>query len=338
MDLDERRLAELMTAIDPAVTPVDDSLTPERAALLRRIKSERGATPHLAPLSSRTRRWRRASIVSTVIATMVLIGIALIPAITGTSRAEACTPASLDFSGPTPTVSEVLRMTNDKLSTPSDVMTAQRSASYTGWYLQVDNRPDQKSQVAISPQITNLTWFADRSGRLVVTAGKPYWADGNSGPVSSSHAPTPGTVLSDVTFRAGQFDVPSTEVPGATETDLHETLTALGMPEDADSFTMIESVRRLLTLWTLDNRQEAALLHILLHSDNVTVNGTATDRAGRRVIGISADSSDRAGLRNTLLISTKTARIVGIETTRTTSHGNVPPGAVVAYTLWKDTN
>lgn len=337
MNLDERRLAELMTAIDPAVTPVSESLTPERLALLQRIKSERGATTHLVPLSSRTRRRRRASIVSTVIATMVLIGIVLIPVITGTSRAEAFTPAPLDFSGPTPTVSEVLRMANDKLSASPNVTIAQRSASYTGWYLQVDNRPDQKAQVAISPQVTTLTWSADRSGRLVVTAGKPYWADGNSGPVPSSHAPAPGTVLSDVTFRAGQFDVPSTDVPGATETDLHATLTALGMPEDADAFTTIESIHKLLTLWTLDNRQEAALLHLLLHGDNITVNGTATDRAGRPVIGISADASDRTGLRNTLLISTKTGRIIGIETTRTTSHNNIPSGAVVAYTLWKDT-
>lgn len=332
MNIDDERLSKLMMDIDPAVTPPDSALTPQQLDVLANIK----AADEPMPQQRRPRKWWRVGIVSTVLAACVVAVLVLVPTLTRVPAASALTPAPLDFAPLSSSPEQVLDMAKQHLSAAPSATGPRRAAAYTGWYLQVEHLPKGKTRAAISPQVTELSWSEDGSGTLKVTAGDPYWANGDKAQVPVDDAPEPGTILSESDFGPGEFDVPVSDEPGSTVAELTSTLQALGMPSDADTFTLMESVRQLLTLWTLTNAQHESLLSMVLQRDDVKVLGTATDRDGRNVVGITADSTT-SDLRDVLLISTATGRVIGFETIRTTEEGDVPAGAVVAYTLWKDT-
>jgi hypothetical protein len=86
----------------------------------------------------------------------------------------------------------------------------------------------------------------------------------------------------------------------------------------------------------LTDRQQAELLSILIERGGLEALGLTTDRSGREAFGLAADNG--AGLRDTLLISAKTGRIIGFETATTIPAGDVPAGATTLYTIWEETN
>jgi len=323
-----------MASIDPAVTPQTTDLSEAQRSLLESIKTGDGHVNR-----RRSGSWRRWSLggVSAIIAVCAVILLVIVPILIRPAAAAAFTPPPLDYSEPTQTNEELLMMATTQLSRASGPPFAARAADYSGWYLQVDNLPDAKTRVAISPQVTTFAWNEDRSGALKVVAGEPYWADGSIGNVPPTAAPLPGDVLTDVTFAPGEFDIPSVQPPGVAAAEMIATLTDIGLPADYDAFTLVETTNRLMTFWTLTNEQHSVILNLLLQREDVKVLGETTDRAGREVIGVAAESTAGSGLRDTLLISTHTGRIVGMETSRTTPIDGIPAGAVVAYTVWKDT-
>lgn len=334
MDINDDPLASLMAGIDPAETPLAAELTPAQRALLERIKT---GDDHVAPHRIGVRKWWGAGVASAVIAACVVMAFVIVPNFFTPSRAAAVTPPALNYSQLSQTVEQVLDMATNRLFESSGAASPVRSAEYSGWYLQVDDLPAGDVRVAISPQVTNLTWSEDRSGHLTVVSGEPYWADDATGSVPATAAPPAGEVLTDVDFTTGEFDIPTTDAPGASRAEMLAYLTDIGLPADADSFALIETTKRLLTLWTLTNEQHATLLELILQRDDLQVLGTSTDRLGRVVVGVATESRTESGLRDTLLISSSTGRIVGIETDRTTPLDSIPAGSVVSYTVWKDT-
>jgi hypothetical protein len=270
-----------------------------------------------------------------VTAVVAMIAIVLVwpPA---TPRAVALTPPPLQFSSSSQPLGEVVSMaqrmlTNGHHSAPA----AERKVSSLGWYLQMDHLPSGETSSVIAPQIIDLAWEADGSGHEVITAGVPYLADGSTPP---DLAPAAGSQLSETTYPAGGFGSPIDHIPGNTEADVRELLSAYWSPVAADpsASDIITAVSNAFGSWTLTDEQHAHILTMLASAPGATVAGAAVDRAGRDVTVIAADSTTNPDFRQLLLISNETGRIVGTEDVRLTPLGDLlPAGAVTSYTLWE---
>lgn len=329
--MDDDSLARLMASIDPAKTPFEAELTSEQRSLLKNITSGK---QHVAQHRNGSRRWVGASIASVVITVVVITVFVITSNLVHPSQAAAFSPPPLSYT-PTPQNAEqVLETAKSQLLKSPGPRLPVRSSESTGWYIQIDNLADKKTRVAISPQVTNFNWAEDRSGHLIVLAGEPYWADSDTGNVPASVAPPAGQVLSDVSFAAGEFDIPTVQTPGTSPQAMMQILVDFGLPRDADTRTIMSNVRSLFSLWTLTNEQHAALLQTILLREDIEVLGITTDRLGHSVIGVAASDSR---FQETMLISTATGRIIGMETRYVTAMEGIPAGTVVEYTIWKDT-
>lgn len=327
MRLDDDELGAMLRDLDPAVTPEDASLTVAQLAMRDRI------TGVIKP----TTLSRRSPLIwwSTLVPAVATVVIALVVALSLTSvpRAVALTPSPLTFTKNGQTAREVLAVAQHTLDAKDSPEAPVRGSETTGWYMQVDD-DNGTTTVAISPQITTVQWKPDQSGRVTIIAGTPYWADGSDTDVPPTDAPAAGAVLSDMTMPAGNFQAPSIDPPPTTAPAMTAWLTVFGLPTDADSADLIDTITYAMSYWTMTNHQHAILLQLLLHRDDVRVEGTGTDRAGRSVIGVSSDSNRFPGSRRLLLISTVTGRIVAEENLRTAPQGKLPAGSVISYTLW----
>jgi hypothetical protein len=258
----------------------------------------------------------------------------IVPLVLIGPSATAATPRPLTFETDDITAEQVLDMASDLLDQTTAGPVASRESISTGWFLRQEHLDDGSRRVAISPQVTHLVWNADGSGVSTTTAGTAFWADGSAEVVPEPDAPAAGTVLSETIFAEGEFDVPVRDVPEPTEDGLLRSLASVGLTPGGGSFETMETIKGLFSFWTLSDVHHRGLLTLLLGRDDISVLGTATDRAGRPTVGIAAENN--SGLRDILLISAETGRIVGLETVRATADGDLPAGAVVSYTLWKE--
>jgi hypothetical protein len=328
MRYDDDELDELFRRLDPATTPEDAPLTVAQLALRDRITG--------AGKLKAGRAWSRPlwwSIMLPAIATTV-IALVVIFSFTSTPRAIALTPPPLQFTGTGESPREVLAAAEHALK-EGPAVEAERATSSTGWYLQVDEHEHAKTTAVIAPQVTTIRWAPDQSGEVTIVAGKAYWADESDNPIPPAESPAPGTVISQMTIPAGELGAPTVDPPGTTAAEMSEWLTAMGLPADADAADLIDTINLAMTYWTMTNEQHALLLQQLLEREDVTVVGTGTDRSGRDVVGVTADSTRFPGTRRLLLISTDTGRIVAEENLRTAPHGALPAGSVISYTLWE---
>ncbi|WP_457101783.1 hypothetical protein [Microbacterium sp. P5_E9] len=327
MRFDDDELGALLRRLDPALTPEDTPLTVAQVVLRDRI------TGAVAPAPARRRSpllWWSAvipALATVVVALVVVFSLVSVP------RAVALTPTPVTFTDTGQTAKDVLALAQHALVSDGSPADPQRESTATGWYLQIDEHQGETT-VAISPQVTTLRWEPDQSGHVTVVAGTPYWADGSDNPIPPADAPSAGTFISDMTIPAGAFGAPTVDPPGATEAEMSAWLMTLGLPADADAADLIDTINLAMSYWTMTNQQHAVLLDLLLNRDDVEVAGTGTDRAGRPVIGITADSTRFPGTRRLLLIATDTGRIVAEEVLRTTAEGKLPAGSVISYTLW----
>jgi hypothetical protein len=320
-------LEDLLRSSDPARTPLSTELTPAQLAVRDRIMRATAPTPPL--------RGNMALVALPLAAVLVLI-LAVVAVSFPVTRAQAAlTPRPLAFTNTEHiTAEEVIAMTTERLSAATGPSLSRHSES-TGWYIQISQLPEEQQSVAISPQLTTTDWEPDGSGTVRMVAGEPYWADGSDAGITDTDAPPAGTELMNLVYPPGEMGVPTVEPAGDAPDAMRAVLVGLGLPAAHDGADVMDFIDRAMQWWTFDNAQHAALIRLVFEQDNVRVLGTGMDRAGREVIGVTAESARHPDIRTTLLISAETGRIVGMESTRTAPDGDIPEGAVIAYTMWE---
>lgn len=324
--MDDDELDRRLLAADPARTAADAQLTPAQVALRNRIMQ--------TPLPAARHRLPPVLLALPLAAVLVLV-LAVVAAFPALRAEAALTPPPIGFTNAEDlTVKEVVDMATENLRTATGPALSRQTSS-TGWYMQIAELPAGRRTVAISPQVTTMNWEPDGSGTVRVVAGIPYWADGSNDAVTDADAPAAGTVLRDEVYGPGEMAVPPVAPSGDTPEAMLAMLTGLGLPADHDGADVMDFIDNAMRWWTFDNAQQGALLRLVLAQDDIRVLGTGTDRAGREVLGITAESRRHPDISTTLLVSAETGRIVGTESTRITADGDIPAGAVIAYTMWE---
>ncbi|QKJ19923.1 hypothetical protein [Microbacterium hominis] len=335
--LSDDRLDSLLRQLDPlsgvnADEPLNDR---DRAVLLRimaqpRKKTLVGAAPAPRPAP------RNMALVLTMAVTAMVAMIAIVlvwPPVA--PSAIALTPPPLKVSSTSQTVGEVASMAQRLLAGRAGQPAAERRVSSVGWYLQMDHPASGETIAVIVPQVIELAWNEDGSGREVTTAGIPYLADGTR-LEDSTRGPEPGRVLHDITYAAGGFGTPVQQVPGESATEVKDFLAAYWNPvaTSGTASDIITAIGNAFSSWTLTNQQHAHILDMLSRAPGAYIAGTALDRADREVTVIAADSTHNPDYQLLLLVSNETGRIVGTESVRLTPSGELPAGSVTSYTLW----
>lgn len=327
--IDDDELDAMIASLDPLRGQHEDrQLAAGGVAAGTRIMAD----PHVVARAARRRRVTRALLVTAV----TLVALVLVWPWATPTPAVALTPAPLRVSPVTIGVDEVIDMAQRRLTETRGPAAIERRTHAVGWYLHLDEAADGTRTATIAPEVTTFTWGYDGSGRMLVVAGVPYLADGSTPPEGELAAPEPGTVLHDVTHGPGGFDPPPVDHdPGDSYDDMRAVLTAFGVPETPSASEVVIGINDLFTIWTMTNDQHRHLLSMLRETADLEVVGDATDRAGRPVIVLGADSTLNPDYRHLVLISQETGRIVGKEDVRRAHLDRLPAGSVTAYTLWE---
>lgn len=331
--MDDDELDRLLRAANPVRTERDKA--PDRELMLRIMEEPR-------PRVTTRPAARFAAVVAPMAAVIVAVMALVITNPFAQSPAAAYGPPPLQWTATQKTLDEVTEMTLNQLAQASGPATADRQSTVTAWSVSISEAGEADEVTTISPLVTELSWQEDLSGRRLVTAGTPYSAAGGreseTGSLPSDAVP-PGTIIDDMAFAPGEYQA---LVPNAGTMDAAGFEQLLGMyaPTDAGfrAGDAMIGVSELLGEWTLTNAQHGYLIEALVKYDGLSVLGTATDRLGREVIGLRADASLRPGETTTLLISSATGRIVGMEIAVTGADAStpVPVGTVIHYAAWKD--
>ena len=319
--LDDDALTRLLTEANPARTPRDAE--PDAAAL--RLRDSITRTGRASSQRVRTGKTRVAW--ATALASAAAVGAVVFGLVAPAGQAVAVTPEPLTFTDVGSTQSIVERSTA-LLAAGSGPADPQRMVESAIWALSVDV---DEQQMAVTPQFSTLTWGEDLSGRLVTVEGESYWP-GATG-ASEAEAVPGDTVLVDLVMEPGQFNTPVVLPPGDSAADVEAMLMAFGMPADPDASQLVDAVVTALDQWTLTDAQHAVLLEMLQAEEGIHVLGASTDRLGRPVYALSVPAAGD-GTDETVLISSDSGRIVGVESEQASSDGIIPAGAVVMYTLW----
>ncbi|WP_243225834.1 hypothetical protein [Microbacterium sp. CIAB417] len=319
--LDDDALTRLLIEANPARTP--QGAEPDAAALRMRERIISGA---VKPERAVTRRPVRVAWASAA-AAAVAAGVVVFGLVTPAGQAVAVTPQPLTFTDAGST-QQIIERSRALLAEGTGPDLPQREVESAIWALSVDV---DEQQMAVTPQISTLTWNEDLSGSLLIVGAEPYWPDG--APDDSAEIVRGEEVLVDLEMAPGEFNTPVVAPPGDDETGVRDMLTAYGMPEDPNASELVGAMVTALDQWTLTDAQHAAMLEMLRDEDGVRGLGASTDRLGRPVYALNVpDSGD--GTEETVLISTETGRIVGVESEQGAKDGIIPEGAVVMYNLW----
>lgn len=259
------------------------------------------------------------------LASLAIVAAVAVSSVLLTPAAEASTPTPLTFHSPA-AEHQVISDAIARLSAPDGVAEPSRSVRTISWAISIE---DGKLMGPVIPQVVDLQWNADLSGRSSIVEGRTEDpVDGDVGRV----VPTT-KVVSEQDFAPGEFGVPSADSPPATESGVSDLLTMFGLPESPTAGQLVESMVTVMDYWTLSDAQEALLLEMIDRKGDAQSLGSTVDRLGRTVTGLRVDSST-SGLTHTVLISAKTGRIVGVETQRADADKSIPAGTVVEYRMW----
>lgn len=311
----ERALMEA----DPARTPRDAAPDARALATRDRILRKSRSTRRT---HSRAVGWASGAIA--VGASAIFAVAMLLPQAT----ASAGTPTPLAFEGSS-TIAEIVETAEEDLVAIAGPATPLRLVHAASWGFSVDV-VDENTQV--TPQLSELTWNPDGSGRMTIVRGVPYDPTdalaNNSAEVSSS-----GDVVSDLIMAPGDFEPPWGEIPGESRADVIALLTAFGMPENPTAFDIEAALTSTFDMWTLTNAQHREILSLLEATGEGVALGDSTDRLGRPVAGIQFLAPD-GGAKDVVLVSLETGRIVGVERTAIKADEVFPVGAIISYRMW----
>ena len=214
--------------------------------------------------------------------------------------------------------------------TPPDV--AQQSKVHSvvwGWSVELAEK-----RIEMIPQEITFDWAPGGTATSTIVAGGSYWSD-DEHPAGINASPyEPGDMIDTVITPPEDFDLPSVvaDLDGSTSTDLQAALAAFGATEASSSGELLAAITGLLQYWTLSDTQHATLLTLLADAGGMTVRGVTTDRLGRNVTGLQVSSVIPERVE-TAFVSTKTGRIVGVESELTRPLDALPAG-VISYTMW----
>lgn len=316
-------LERLLRDANPAQTPLGSPATSRQRLVMAQIMAE--------PEPRRAWRSARFGVPLAVLVASALVLIAFFNPLT-MNPAVAYGPPVLTYKATTDSLQEVVRGAEARLSTQAGLGAPTRRSIATSWRLTVQDDGGLEPVTFISPLITNLSWYADLSGRRTLVAGEAYAL----GDESAADAPSPGTVIADTVFDKGEYQPVTPDASRLGLDAVRELMHLYAAPTSSTPGEAMWAAADLLNEWSLTNAQHSYLLQTLLEYDNLTVLGTTHDRAGRPVVGIQGATLN--GSAATLLVSVKTGRIVSFETSVTSKDSSlpVPPGTVTSYTLWKE--
>lgn len=328
MDPGDDKLDRLLRAADPSRTRRDEPLSARELATMERIIA---GPPHSA--RGYANQTVRLSLVGSVLVALVAV-VAVVLALSPVQTAVALTPTPLNFAPTGLSAQEVLQMSIDELSARDAQGEARRHTEQIGWYLHLDNIGTEAQTATISPEVTTVTWHPDQSGRVTIVAADSSQINGSTAGIPQDSV-APGTVLSDMEFQPGTFDAPTADPPPDTAEGMHAWLKAMGLVDGPGGADYMDTINKALWYWTLTDHQQALLIELLRGAGDAVALGVVEDRLGRPAWGVSADSQTYPGIRQILLLSATTGRIVGFETMRTSPVDGIPAGAVISYTIWE---
>lgn len=295
-------LAELMRRADPARTLPDAMTEADLQANLAEIR-------HKAAHASRR---RRAWAALPAVAALLLVLLVVQPWDVGAPRAHAATPPML---GMEPVSADVQQIVTEALGhlAAGSAGESMRRAEFEGWYLEIEEEGGAVATAVIAPQRQFVRWSADLSGRITVTSGEAYSPDGESQPPPQDATPSPGTVLSDDIFSIGEMPVLFATEPPSTAPEMQTYLEAGGATTASGTASYLEALKVLLSEWTLNSRQQAAVLQVLTSLDGVGIAGETTDRLGRASVALTFQSEGQASIRYLLLLGADSGQILALE-------------------------
>lgn len=283
--------------------------------------------PAAKPTTRRGRAWAGFTV---AIASLVAVVMVSILVLTPAQQAVALTPPPLIYGNPKP-LAEVVAEAHEALADGDDPE-QERRVRTLGWGWSIDMGSER---IEIVPQESTLVWGPDGTGAVTIVAGESLWDDDDrpDGVAESPYAP--GDVIASFTQTPEQFNAvePLLTLSGSTPEDLWPVLNAYGADASSPSGELLTAIGTLLGYWTLTDAQHATLIDLLAASDGVRVLGETRDRLGREVVGLRVEDPERPDHTETVLISTETGRIVGIETELLHAMDFIPAG-VMDYRMW----
>ncbi|WP_431791353.1 hypothetical protein [Microbacterium paraoxydans] len=316
---DNALLERVLVEADPARTPRDAE--PDARAIAARDRIIRSAR---APRRRRARTigWA-AGLTAVAASAAVAIGV-LLPQ--GAAVAGAPSPLVFEDAGSLGDTVAAAEADLDVFSPPAEPERSTRTAFWS-YNVEVDTE-----RAEVVPQFATFTWEEDLSGEAVAINGEPY-APTDAVANGQAEVKSTGEVASRVVLAPGEFVTPVVDVPGDSAEDVRALLVAFDMPEQPTAFEVVTAITSVFGQWTLTNAQHAELLTLIEESGGAEALGTTNDRLGRPVSGIRVVSADGV-VRDDVLVSLDTGRIVGLERTVLKDDGVFPAGAIVDYRMW----
>lgn len=324
--MNEDELTKLLRGSNPAPFRADQRLSARQREIMNGIIA---ANP---PGRRRSPQRVTLALAMPVAAVVALLVVLVVVHPFGAAPAAAYGPAPLTFQEIDESAEEAVQMLAGRART--EVVT-QRAAVTTSWDLAVGDAGEPQQTVVISPTVTEVIWTEKLSGSRTVVAGEPYFAAGATSAVPNEDALSPGTVIDDRVFAAGQFQPAAADAGALDSSTARELLDSLA-PDHRQAGDAIRAIRIILGEWTLSDDQHHALLQALLEYEGLHLLGAAEDRFGRPVLGLQGSSSI-PGQAVTLLISSASGRVVGYETSvlQSTEALPLPVGTVTSYAMWE---
>jgi hypothetical protein len=314
--------------------PLDERAREDLAEILSEASAE---TP--------SRQWvsRRTLLVGVAAATAGAVGLVVADPFGSTSPAVAATPPLIDsvLNGGKPAKEGLYRLAaiaEKDTELPGDGR-GPHVVRTESWSLstRIDGR---QVHSAVVPEITELTWNADRTGHITVRTGEPYFpsADYQAAWKDDGSPGKLGTVVRDETWQPGGFTPMFPDLPLSSDSDrLLATLKA-GHPIDKlGTGELVTAINDLYNESQPGPEVRASLLRLLAARPDVVSLGRLTDRAGRPVEGFAVDTT-LTGLpqRQILTFSPTTGALLAAEEILTKDAGKlrVRIPSVISYRLY----
>lgn len=310
--------------------------------LLRTLEAEHGWQP--VQQAKQRSFWAPVFALSAVAAVLVLTAFVVIGMFPGGSSVEhAATPQPLEVEPNADSLADLQRQI--QLTQFHGASESVRGFRLTEWHLQTTDEASAAGFIA--PRVLEASFDENGVGVLRVYAGTPLYEQQNPVLPLPEGIPEPGALLDETTWDAGELFATFPDPPPDTALEMRRYLEGYlvtRQPAENLEFNAGDygsAIIALMKTWTLSDSAQRAAIEVLLHAEGTGLSGSTFDRDGRAgaLLELAAGSSSDGENRNQFIIDTSTWQILAVETTSVAGipKRGVPPGAVVAYTVWNST-